>query len=83
MANIKDVACVAGVSVTTVARALKDNDIPYDENIVVCGNFLEKEAYNVAVKLLNDQPDITAIYCFSDMMALGAMNAIRDTIRML
>lgn len=84
--NHRRIGCVIGREETDVtikrlsgyAIALSQNGILYDEDIVVCGDFLEHKAYEVTKKLLNQHSDMTAIYCFSDMMALGTMTAIRE-----
>ncbi len=84
--NHRRIGCIVGreeadVTIKRLAgygMALKDNQIPYDEDIVVCGDFLEDKAYEAASQLLEQDSDITAIYCFSDMMALGAIRAAHD-----
>lgn len=42
------------------------------------GSFSEKEAYNQTKDLIEQNPELTAIFCFSDIMAFGAINAIND-----
>ncbi|WP_026688864.1 LacI family DNA-binding transcriptional regulator [Alteribacter aurantiacus] len=56
-------------------RALKEAGIPMQEHYVVEGDFLEPKAETVATKLLTEHPEITAIFCASDLMALGVLRA--------
>lgn len=59
-------------------KALEVNGLPYEERFVVCGNFLEAEAYECTLSLLRNNSEITAIFCASDMMALGAIRAVKE-----
>lgn len=34
--------------------------------------------YNAAIRLLTDHPEITAIFCYNDMMAIGAVHACQE-----
>ncbi|MEQ8676286.1 MAG: LacI family DNA-binding transcriptional regulator [Aggregatilineales bacterium] len=60
--------------------ALSDNDIPIDENLIVKGDFTEKSGFQCMNALLNlpleQRP--TAVFASNDLMALGAMEAIRS-----
>jgi LacI family transcriptional regulator len=57
--------------------ALQDSGILYDETIVGDGQFSELGGLEAAIRLLTMAPDITAIFCASDLMGLGAMQGIR------
>lgn len=59
-------------------KALAVNKIDYRQEWVVCGDFLEEQAYQEAKKLFSQHSEITAVFCASDMMALGTMKAIRE-----
>lgn len=48
-----------------------------EKNYVVCRYSME-EGYHAAKKLLQDNPEITAIFAMSDTIALGAMRAAED-----
>ncbi len=52
--------------------------VPYRSDWVVSGDYSEVDGYRAAKRLLalDDRP--TAMFCISDMMALGAMRAIRE-----
>ncbi|WP_272948147.1 hypothetical protein [Paenibacillus sp. A3] len=41
------------------------------------GSFSEAGAKEAVYRLLAQQPDITALFCISDLMALGALQAVR------
>lgn len=45
---------------------------------VLNGEFSEEIAYSEAKKFLSLHPEVTAIFCASDLMALGVMNAAKD-----
>lgn len=45
---------------------------------MVEGRFIEKEAYHQARELLRKDPQIDAIFCVSDLMALGACRAAEE-----
>lgn len=55
--------------------ALEAFGIDYREDYVVNGEFLEETAEKVAYELLSKHTEITALFCASDMMAIGAMKA--------
>jgi LacI family transcriptional regulator len=45
---------------------------------VVNANFDDIVAYNLVWRLLQDDPGIDALFCASDLMAIGACRAIED-----
>lgn len=55
--------------------ALIDNDIVCPKDYVCHCDFLESKAYEETKRLLSLHPEITAFFCASDMMALGAIRA--------
>ena len=59
-------------------EALLKNHIQFKEDYVVEGDFLEDIAYKQAYGLLIKHPEITALFCASDMMAISAIRAARD-----
>jgi LacI family transcriptional regulator len=80
----KRIGTVAGPLHTGAARmrlagyrdALEQGGLSSDENLIVSGNFEEPSGYN-ATKLLIER-GVDAVFCASDMMALGALRALLD-----
>lgn len=54
-----------------------ENGIPYNEKWVVSGEFNEDKAEQEALSLFKSFPEITAVFCASDLMALGVLKAAR------
>ncbi len=59
-------------------KALKQHHITIDEDKIIYADFDEVKAYEKTKSLLRRYPEITALFCASDMMAIGAMRAIKD-----
>jgi DNA-binding LacI/PurR family transcriptional regulator len=60
-------------------RALETHAIPLNEQrIVDTPSVSIEEGYNAATKLLAQMPDTTAIACWNDLMAIGALQACRE-----
>ena len=57
-------------------RALREHNLPIDQDLIVEGYFNEEGGYSSIEKLLPEKPD--AIFVASDMMAFGAVRAIKD-----
>ncbi|WP_422484707.1 LacI family DNA-binding transcriptional regulator [Gudongella sp. DL1XJH-153] len=80
------IAYIAGPLNTGTARdrlegykkALLDNDIEYDENLVRVGEYRTRWGYAAAEDLLNSNLDFQAIFCGNDAIAIGAMKRIRE-----
>lgn len=66
-------------------RALKEFDIPFDQELVVKGDsmyrdgFTERAGYEAMVKILTMEPTPEACFCASDIQAVGALKAMQDT----
>ncbi|WP_332634523.1 LacI family DNA-binding transcriptional regulator [Halalkalibacter flavus] len=58
-------------------KQLEEASIPFQDEYVLNGEFLEEKAEKVAYSFLNEHPEVTAIFCASDLMALGVMNAAK------
>lgn len=59
-------------------HALNKSRILVDDRYIVYADYQEDIAYEKTKELLQACPEITALFCASDMMAIGAMRAIRD-----
>lgn len=42
------------------------------------GNYGFNSGYEFMIEIIRDYPEITAVFCFNDMMAFGAMEACKD-----
>jgi LacI family transcriptional regulator len=58
-------------------RALSDNNIDYNENLVVVGRYSSEFGYETMKNMVLDK-EITAIFCGNDLIAIGAMNALKE-----
>lgn len=78
MINGRREAAVSIDRETGYVNALKKHQIPLTENYVQYANFNEKIAVEIARDLLINQPQLTALFCASDLMAIGAMKAVGE-----
>lgn len=60
-------------------KALEDNSIEVDEELIMSGDYTSSRAYEKVKEILKTRKDITAIFALSDIMALGAMKAVIDS----
>jgi len=58
--------------------ALQKHGIPYDDSLVRYGDFTEEGGYDRMMELLELDPPPTAVFVASDLVAFGALAAIRD-----
>jgi LacI family transcriptional regulator len=59
-------------------ETLAENAIPFDEQLVVCGDFRADTSHHAAVALLHRRPRPTAIFTTSNHTTIGAMKALAD-----
>lgn len=59
-------------------RFLKDKNLPYNEDLVVSGDYNWISGYNCTVELLRGIRPPTAIIAANDLMAIGAMKAVYE-----
>ena len=61
-------------------EALEKNNIPFDEDLIREGETMAmEEGYNFMKDLLKKHPDIDGVFAASDLVAIGAMDAIRES----
>lgn len=77
MINGHDYAHVSQKRRKGYERELADAGIAVQKEYMVNGQFQEAEAELAAYALLQEQPEITALFCASDLMALGVMRAAK------
>lgn len=75
MVNGHEQAFVSKERLKGYKAALLENGLEFDETMVVDGQFFESNAEEVTYKLLIEHPQITALFCSSDLMAFGAIKA--------
>ncbi|MGZ9583369.1 LacI family DNA-binding transcriptional regulator [Paenibacillus marinisediminis] len=78
MINGHDFAVVSRQRMKGYRAALESQGISYDPSIVVYSDFLEESAYDLAESYLQNNPDVTALFFASDLMAIGFMNRCRE-----
>ena len=69
-------------------KALDENGIPYDERLVFDAregieHYSMSNGYNGARTILAEDPDVTAVFCISDVLAVGACRAILEMGRQI
>jgi len=77
MINGHGQASVSRLRLDGYREALEQYNVAYREEYVADGSFTEEGGKEAAYRLLAAHPDITALFCASDLMALGAMQAVR------
>lgn len=60
-------------------QALADQKLTIDENMIVCGHFKEDLGYQAMLQLLIQPNRPTAVFVANDLMAKGAMMAIKES----
>lgn len=61
-----------------ILDSLRAQNIHFDMHCLVYGSFEQDSGRSCAEQLLELEPDIDALICLNDRMALGAMDVIRD-----
>lgn len=58
--------------------ALQEHGIPFSSELVVVGNFSDAGGYQAMRELFSHQPTVEAVFAASDVMAIGAIRAVRE-----
>jgi LacI family transcriptional regulator len=58
-------------------EALEALGLPYDEELVEIGDFYRADGRRAVAALLDRRPDIDALMCANDLIALGALDVLR------
>lgn len=58
--------------------ALEDFQLPFKEDYVIYGDLVEEKASARVNEFLQNNPQVTALFCASDMMAIGAMKVAEE-----
>jgi LacI family transcriptional regulator len=80
------IACIAGPSsitpsaerITGYRNALEQANIPYDEKLVIRGDYHSQSGMDITHFILQMDPRPTAIFALNDLMALGALRAAAE-----
>ncbi|MFD2613301.1 LacI family DNA-binding transcriptional regulator [Paenibacillus gansuensis] len=59
-------------------RALDAAGIPFNPSYVMDGSFSENGAKDAAYRMVSQHPEVTALFCASDLMALGVLQALKS-----
>ena len=78
MINGHEDAFVSQERLNGYREALKECGLSFRSEWVVSGNFEEKKAEKAVRELINRHKEVTAIFCVSDLMALGALKACKE-----
>lgn len=76
--NGHDTAHVSKERLSGYQQALEENRLPFRSEYVCNGYFDEEKAKQCAISLILGFPEVTAIFCASDVMALGVMKAAKE-----
>ena len=59
-------------------HAMKSHGLTINEDWVTYADYIEATAYEKTKVLIGEHPELTALFCTSDMMAFGAYKAIKE-----
>ena len=59
-------------------RALAEENIPLQQELMICANYRLDEAYRAMMSLLHIKTEFTAVFATNDMMAFGAKQALEE-----
>lgn|GEM_PF-200116 len=59
-------------------QALSVHGIPMHHEYILYGDFQTDTGYRLATEIIEKFPEVTAVFCANNLMAVGALRAIRD-----
>ncbi len=59
-------------------KALEDNHLPVDERLIASGGYRLENGYQSMQELLSVDPPPTAVFTYNDIMAIGALRALKE-----
>jgi LacI family transcriptional regulator len=59
-------------------QALRDNGLQEDRGMIYIGNYNPENGYKAVKELLNKRVEFTAIVCANDLIAFGAVKALKE-----
>jgi LacI family transcriptional regulator len=74
----KDAVNAAAVRYFGYEDALKEHGIEINKDLIYFGEIKAKEGYEAINRILEKTSDIDAVFCASDELAMGAINALRE-----
>jgi LacI family transcriptional regulator len=77
MINGYDEAAVSHERLSGYMLALQEARIPYERALVSDGRFTEEGGMEAMDRLIEAHPEVTAVFCASDLMALGALKSLQ------
>ena len=79
LGGFKDLSAPTLARYTGAMEAFKENNLEFDESLqYVESRYAIKSGYDAMKVLLRSNPDMTAVFAFSDAMAIGALKCLRD-----
>jgi LacI family transcriptional regulator len=77
------IACITGPSIITTSaervdgyrQALEESSLPYDESLILRGDYLPSSGLFATTALLDRAHPPTAVFALNDLMAVGALRA--------
>ncbi|MCU9613169.1 LacI family transcriptional regulator [Caldibacillus lycopersici] len=71
-------AYVSEIRYQSYKEGLSEAGLEVDENLVCYGDYEEEKAYRASLDFLLSNPEVTAFFCASDIMALGVLKAAKE-----
>jgi LacI family transcriptional regulator len=69
---------ISGLRTEGFKKAMGEFGLPIRDEWMLCGNFFEESGYAAMLKLLNAEDFPKAIFAASDLMAFGAIRALKE-----